>query len=72
VPKTARGEASEREDGDEDERGGQEVGGKGGGGERDADAKKEVFEKPRVSKRSMKKIKINGGNGTRVCNDENK
>ncbi len=43
------------------------MGGKGGVGGGGADAKKEVFEKPRVSKRSMKKIKINGGNGTRVC-----
>lgn len=30
----------------------------------------EVFEKPRVSKRSMKKIKVNGGNGTRVVFDD--
>jgi hypothetical protein len=29
-----------------------------------------VFEKPRVSKRSMKKIRINGGNGTRMVFDE--
>jgi hypothetical protein len=30
----------------------------------------ELFEKPRVSKRSMKKIKVNGGNGTRVVFDD--
>ena len=37
------------------------------------DAKKkstDAFEMPRVSKRSMKKIKVNGGNGTRVVFDE--
>jgi hypothetical protein len=39
-------------------------GGDGGGG------KELVYEKPRVSKRSMKKIKINGGNGTRMVFDE--
>lgn len=39
---------------------------KKGGGE----GREQAFEKPRVSKRSMRKIKVNGGNGTRMVFDE--
>jgi len=58
---SAKKSGKPEKDGDDDEGG--ESSGLGG-------VREEMFEKPRVSKRSMKKIKVNGGNGTRVVFDD--
>lgn len=65
VRKSSKKSGEKGKNGEDEEESEKDEKGSGLGGVRE-----EVFEKPRVSKRSMKKIKVNGGNGTRVVFDD--